>query len=119
MRKQKTAELPSVASPFGLDSDAMQSLTVYQLEAMSKVSANVLEGVKDWHSEVSRFVSNRLEKDTALQHALCSCQSPNEVFETYTSFMQDAMAQYTEEMNRLGEIMASKGAAASDGSGAD
>ena len=54
----------------------------------------------DLMSEGARFMTDRLQRDMALQQRLLACREPMELMQIQSDFVKEAMEQYAEEATR-------------------
>jgi len=60
-------------------------------------------------TESARFVSQRLQQDFETQKVMMSCKTPAEVMQVQSEFFRKAMSDYTDEAQRMYQIMTSAG----------
>jgi len=117
-----TVVFPAGMSAFpGVESDLFNpaSIVASQMRLALQVNQLMLKGVTDFHKEIHRFIDHRLRAEIGLQNALQECKTPTEALQTCTSFLEDAMSEYMEEIGALGEVgVKSAGDALSDGKSA-
>ena len=101
-----TATTPNPIGIPAMDGEAFMALSTKNIQALSRMSDVFLTGVANVHSELSNFVSRRLQEDIDFQHSLSKCTSPGDVLEQYSVFMQDMMREYMEEFSKLGSLAA-------------
>ncbi|MFD3190426.1 phasin family protein [Sedimentitalea sp. HM32M-2] len=82
--------------------------------AMLAVNPMAAETWQDIMTESARFVKERLQKDLETQQAMMACKTPMELLQVQTEFYQTAIAQYTEEANRMFRIMSKTAGTARD-----
>lgn len=66
---------------------------------------NWTHGMYEYGNELSRFAVTRLNRDFESWKALAQCHSPGEVFQHQSSWLQEALADYADEMSRLFQLM--------------
>jgi|GEM_PF-1706560 len=114
-----TVVFPTGLSAFpGIENDLFDptSIMASQMRVALQMNQLVLKGMTDFHKEVHRFIDHRLRAEIGLQNALQKCKTPTEALQTCTSFVEDAMSEYMEEIGALGEVsVKSAGDALSNG----
>ncbi|TNE37147.1 MAG: phasin family protein, partial [Alphaproteobacteria bacterium] len=70
-------------------------------EVANRLNQKFLKAVHSYNDELLTFSSTRLKEDIAVSQKLSECKSPEEVVRVYTSFIQTAFRQYTEEATNL------------------
>lgn len=74
------------------------------MEANTQAAQVWLEGWLKLVSETTNFTVKRWGLDADFLKRLGSCQTPVEVMELQTEFMQRAMKEYIEEATKLGDM---------------
>jgi hypothetical protein len=59
--------------------------------------------------ESARFVSERLQHDFETQKVMVACKTPAEVMQVQSEFFRKAMSDYTDEAQRMYQIMTGTG----------
>lgn len=77
------------------------------LEANLEAVARWFNSVDAFSQEITRFTRNRLQEDMAVWTTMASCKSPEEAVECQRRFAETATAQYTEELTKLSQMVAS------------
>ena len=91
----KSAKKPEATS-------AMAEMMMPGNPAMARAWAEIM-------SESARFLSERLQEDMETQKAMLACKNPAEVIQVQTEFFRKAMADYTDEAQRMFKIMTGAG----------
>ncbi|WP_294620555.1 phasin family protein [uncultured Roseovarius sp.] len=60
-------------------------------------------------TESARFVSERLQHDFETQKVMMACKTPAEVMQVQSEFFRKAMQDYSEEAQRMYQIMTGSG----------
>ncbi|MGI9405184.1 MAG: phasin family protein [Hyphomicrobiaceae bacterium] len=82
--------------PVGMDVGGLQSATnVYQ---------SWLQGIAACNAEATRFFGKRLAKDFEIPTQLANCQSPTDILEVQSSFVQTLIADYADEAQRMSAL---------------
>jgi phasin family protein len=75
------------------------------VEGNQQVFTRWLHGMFGLFEEISRFTQARMQEDMAAWSTLASCRSPEEAVECQRRFAAKAAEQYSDEMNRLSQLM--------------
>jgi hypothetical protein len=83
---------------------------------ISEITAAMMVGnpalAKAWTevmTESARFVSERLQHDIETQKVMMACKTPAEVMQVQSDFFRKAMQDYSEEAQRMYQIMTGAG----------
>jgi phasin family protein len=93
-RERKPEISNPVANPYGA-----------LLEGNQQAFTRWLQGMFGVFQEISRFTQARMQEDMAAWSALTSCRTPEEAMECQRRFAAKAAEQFSEEMNRLSQLM--------------
>lgn len=63
-----------------------------------------IQGLGACNAEVTRFIGQRLSKDFDVPAELTGCQTPTDVLEVQSSFIQTMISDYAEEAQRLSAL---------------
>lgn len=91
-KSTKTTEKPAAVNP---------------MAAFNPAAAKVWQDIL---TESARFMTERLQKDMETQKAMLACKSPAELMQVQADFYQQAMSDYSEEANRMFQLMSQTGA---------
>jgi phasin family protein len=93
--RERKAEISNpVANPYGA-----------LLEGNQQAFTRWFQGMFGVFQEISRFTQARMQEDMAAWSALTSCRTPEEAMECQRRFAAKAAEQFSEEMNRLSQLM--------------
>lgn len=91
--------------------EAMLGLNKKAMAAVLDFNGALCSHMTTINSESAAFVRKRLNEDCRLWQELAVSRSPNQIFEVYSSFLQNAFEQYRAEfahMLKLGQAFASR-----------
>ena len=93
-RRPARERKPQISNPYGAF-----------LEGNQQTFTRWLQGMFGVFEEISRFTQARMQEDMAAWSALTSCRTPEEAMECQRRFAAKAAEQFSEEMNRLSQLM--------------
>lgn len=79
----------------------------FLFEANQRAFARWFQGMNALSREITQFTQNRLQEDMAAWSTLASCKSPEDAFECQRRFAEKATSQYSDEITKLSQLMAS------------
>lgn len=96
------AATPQKAPFWPANSDMMLTGATDAWRIFATMNSVALNSLASLHSEMTRFVTRRLEHDIELQRALGQCRSPQDALKICTSYAERAAAEYWDELGKLG-----------------
>ena len=90
--------------PLGVE--AMMQMQRPTLSAMAEVNTRLYESIAAANREWTSFVNRRLKEDLAVPQQLAECKTPQDLFQVYAQFFQNACSQYQsglEQMTKLNQ----------------
>jgi hypothetical protein len=90
--------------PLGVE--AMMEMHRPTLSAMAEVNTRLYESIAAANREWTSFVNQRLKEDLAVPQQLAECRTPQDLFQVYAQFFQNACSQYQsglEQMTRFSQ----------------
>lgn len=100
--RSKASVDAQAAAPF----DLLHGQAAQGYDAWIRMNQNLIEGVVRLQQEAGRFVARRLEQDLARQRDFLACRTPEDVWQAYAGFAQQAVADYAAEAEQLSKIAA-------------
>ena len=86
------------------DKTPIATMKTAQAEGAGMITAfntAMLEAMARYGSEVSEFVSKRLQEDMKTQHEILSCRDIGKLSDIQATFMKTAMEDYSAETGKL------------------
>jgi hypothetical protein len=85
--------------PLGID--AMMQMQRPTLSAMAEVNTKLYESIAAANREWTSFVNLRLKEDLAVPQQLAECKTPEDLFQVYAQFFQNACSQYQSGLEQM------------------
>ena len=104
MPEKTDADATSWMMPLGVE--AMMQMQRPTLSAMAEVNTRLYESIAAANREWTSFVNQRLKEDLAVPQQLAECRTPQDLFQVYAQFFQNACSQYQsglEQMTKLSQ----------------
>jgi hypothetical protein len=102
MTEKSGNEASDAVAPFGFE--AMLQMQRPGLTAMAELNGRLYDGFAAVNKEWATLVNRRLKEDFAVPQQLAECRTPQDFFQVYAQFFQNACAQYQaglEQMTKL------------------
>ena len=75
--------------------------TAYEL---IHISSDIFAGSSKYQQEILNFYSQRMLADLKFQQSLMTCKSINEIWDLQRSFFENALKQFSDEMQKLSRL---------------
>ena len=81
--------------------EAMMQMQRPTLSAMAEVNTKLYESIAAANREWTSFVNRRLKEDLAVPQQLAECKTPQDLFQVYAQFFQNACSQYQSGLEQM------------------